>query len=815
MTINFRHCLISNIKHSIAHYAGIVLVGILLSSCNSTRHFSSGEYLLRKVDIVVAHADYDSIEIDKADRITAKDLEKYQRQAPNKRLLGTNIPLGIYSTANPSKNNWWNDTRRRIGSSPVIFDPVLAENSTEAMKIYMDSRGYLKSDVSYRVDTTGQKAKLTYYARTDLPYTIASLNYDFRDDFLKGIILEDTASSLIRAGDLFDSNVLAEERNRITAYLKDRGYFDFTVNNISFSIDTVSRQREVGITMIVRQYEADAGRNGETILDNNKVYRIKDIYVYPDYDPSVMAGDPAYRARLDTIYYKGLHIVYEDKPRVRKEIIRSAVNLFPNSLYDASQVRRTYNNLMLLGYYRSANIQFRQTEPDTLLSDNRIIYIGDPAADLSSTAVPLTEEGYLTGNIYLSPQKKQSITTEFEGTMTSDYFGLILRLGYQNRNIFRGAELLDIGLRGGYEFLRNNNTGKSSFEIGGTANVTFPRFIAPFGINRYNRIYNPKTRAEIAYNAQQRPYYNRTISSAIWGYSWGNGRNSSFILRPVDINVINMGSIDPEFLADISSNPYLENSYKSQVIAGLSGSYIFNNQLRNINNNSTTLRVNYETNGNLIYGLFNIFQGHSDTPYKLFGTPFAQYFRVDANISHRIALGERSSLVYRFYGGWANNYGNGRSIPFDRFFYSGGLNSMRGWVSRTLGPGNTPEPTDVTFPRQVGNIKLETNLEARFPIWGIVNGAVFFDAGNIWWARRNMLDGSESEDPKGLFELNTFYKQLGFNTGLGVRLDFNLFVFRLDWGLQLHNPNKPAGQRWIQTFGTRNSTLNFGVGYPF
>lgn len=892
---------------------------MLLFSCSTTRRLSSGEYLLRRTEVRIAQPDYDSAGVAKNDRITARELSAYERQAPNKRFLGINFSSWIYSAANPAKNNWWNNTKRRMGSPPVILDTVLTGASAEAMKIYMDSRGYLTSGIRYDIDTARRKADVTYYANPGYPYTIASFGYDFRDGSLGGVILGDTASTLIRRGDLFDTNVLSEERNRITNYLRDRGYYDFTASNIYYSVDTARHSRDVDVTMVVRQYAAGMDESGETVPDDNKVYRIRDIYVYLDYDPngsgssaagqpqaaggaiangvggvggaaagsqgadetggsgagaaaagaangetatgsgdggnlsattngaSAIAGgatgnwattngasaltsagvpagndpglpgsqnnlyNPNAAGRLDTIYYEGLNIIYESHPEVRPEVIRRAVSLLRDNLYDASQVRRTYNNLMLLGYYRSANIQFR--ESGTALTDGA--YTGAPMPD--STRTETDDESYLICDIYLSPQKKQSITTEFEGTTTSDYYGLILRLGYQNRNIFRGAELFDIGLRGGYEFLRNN-TGRSSFEIGGTASVTFPRFIAPSFVNRHNRTFNPKTRAELAYNMQQRPYYRRTISSAAWSYSWGNGRNSTFILRPVDVNVIKMGSIDQNFL-DSQQNPYLKDSYKSQVVAGLSGSYIYNNQLRSVNSNSTILRVNFETNGNLLGGIFNLTEGRSEDPHRLFGTPFAQYFRIDANYSRRIALGERSSVVYRLYGGWALNYGNGRSIPFDRFFYSGGLNSMRGWVSRTLGPGNTPQPVkgDHYYPSQVGNLKLEANLEGRFPIMGIVDGAVFFDLGNVWWTGNTGYIPTETGEgtKEGQFEPRNFYKQLGFNTGLGMRLDFNLFVFRLDWGLQLHNPNLPAGERWIEKFSFRRSTLNFGVGYPF
>lgn len=779
----------------------IVACGI---SCGVTRRIPRGDFLLARTDIKVDNrSDSTDIKVGRKELITSKDLAKYA-QRPNKDLFGLNIPLWIYLQANPSRNNWWNNTKRKIGTPPVMLDTALTQNSAEMMKIYMDSKGYRHSEIDFSIDTSRKRARVTYTAVPGLPYVIDSVKYDFRDPVLRDIVLQDSSATLLHRGNLLDVVTLDRERVRIASYLKDRGYYNFSPNNITASVDTTVGKRRANITMVVNQYMAGYDSNGEPILENNWVYRIKNIYVYANYDPAKDAADPQYRQRLDTIQYSGLNIVYDTHLGIRPEVLRRVVSIDANHLYDAAREKRTYNNIMLLGYYRNARIQFVPVAQDTASNDNFVTYaFGDDRGD----SLSYMQEAYLDCNIFCTPSKKQSYTIELEGNTTSDYFGITAKVGYQNRNIFNGAEVWDIGLRGGYEFMRAKGK-NSSFEIGGSTSISFPRFITPFAINRYNRTYNPKTRLEISYNVQRRPYYHRTISGGVWGYSWGNGRNSTFALRPIDISIIKLGYIDPEFLADIK-NPYLRESYQDQIIAGISGSYVFNNQLRNLNTNSVLLRVNFETNGNLINGLYNLIDGKTDTYHKLFGIRYAQYFRTDVSISRKFAIGDRSSIVYRLYGGWAHAYGNGVTIPFDRMFYCGGSNSMRGWLARTVGPGNEPRPEGDTYPRQIANMKLETNLEGRFPIWGIVHGALFFDLGNIWFTKQGDYDG------EGTFRFNRFYKQLAFNTGLGVRLDFSLFVFRVDWGIQLHNPNNPAGNRWIRGLNVNNTTLNFGVGYPF
>lgn len=781
----------------------VALLGLVCSACSVTRKIPDGQYLLQKV----------RIEADKSaprkERITAAELEKYVRQTPNKQLLGTDFYVWLYEQADPAKQNWWNNWKRRIGQEPVLLDMGLTRRSVENLNIYMVSKGFRASNVTFEVDTVSRRkrAKITYRTRQGEPYRIDSISYEFRDKFLEQIILPDTVRTLLHSGDIFDITVLDHERERIAAYLKERGYYNFSVNNIEYVADTLAGGHKVDLQMVIKQNLTGYNERGLPLMDNNMVYRIDQINVFPGYDPIAARTDSTLLSRLDTLYYRGLNIIYEKRPNLRPAILRQAVPLYPNYVYNSAQVNRTYTDLMSLGYFKSAKIEFVE-QPRSADVTNYVSYIG---ASADSTQTRYTQEGYLQCNILCTPALKQSFKVDLEGSTTSSFYGLKATVGYQNRNIFRGAEAFDISFTAGYEFMKAPDARKKrATEFGVTTGLTFPRFLMPWRTRRFRSANQPKTKVELAVNFQDRPYYRRTLSSAGINYLWTNNRYSSFSLRPVDINVVDVNRLDSTFLGK-TTNKYLRNSFRTQFIGGMSFGYVYNNQRKNLGGNATIIRFNFETAGNLIDAVDRLFYARpkDGDPAKIFGIEYSQYFRTDLSLSRKVMLGEVTALVGRIYGGVAMAYGNSSAVPFDRQFYAGGSNGMRGWAPRTLGQGSVLNPRD-DFPVQTGDVKLEANLELRFPIWGIVHGATFFDLGNIWYIRQN---ADYSDD--AVFHFDKFYKQLGFNTGLGLRLDIKFAVLRLDWGVQLHNPNNPSGERWIRNLRWKNTALNFGVGYPF
>ncbi len=786
-----------------------MLLGVLMQSCSVTRRIPDGEYFLQKVTI-----DEDK-QTPKQERISADQMKKYVRQSPTKRFLGTNLYVWLYNLANPEKDNGWNRFKRRIGKAPVIFDEALTHTSAGNLKIYADSRGYYSSDVTYDVDTVRRpkRAYVTFRLTQGEPYRISSLSYDFRDKPLGKIISADTAASLIHVGGILDITTLDNERTRIATYLKERGYYNFSVNNIEYMVDTLAGKRTAKVTMVVKQTITGYNDSGEPLMNDNVRYRIGEINLFPNYEPTVAVNDPNYLSRLDTLDYEGLRIISADKLNVRKGVLRSIIPLHTGDIFDSKQVERTYQDIMSMGYFKSVRIAFAVPRGANTTTDSLSTTNGElPRTEPSS-------QNLLQCNILCTPALKQSFRVELEGSATSSFYGVSATVGYQHRNIFRGAEALDISGTVGYEYMKTPKANKRhAIEFGITAGLSFPNLLLPMRTTRLKSVNQPKTRLQVSMLYQDRPYYRRTLAGATWSYSWSNNRYSSFTVAPASINVINMKHIDEAFLESIS-NPYLRESYKSQLVAGITGSYIFNNQRRNLGGDATLIQFNWETAGNLIQGLESLFsQEEPGTDYyTILGLRYAQYFRVDLSLSHKFMLGDKTAIAARIMGGFGMSYGNGQTVPYDRLFYAGGSNSMRGWTPRTLGPGSqlADEYRDdyvggnYYYPQQMGNIKLEANIEFRFPIWGKFFGATFLDAGNVWY-----MKGTDP-DPNGIFHIRDFYKQLGFNTGLGVRLDIKFAVLRLDWGLQLHNPNRPEGERWIHDFKWKGMALNFGVGYPF
>lgn len=782
-----------------------VVLGALLSACSVMNYIPSDAYLLQRV----------KIEEDKSaprdERVSSEVLMQHIRQKPNKRFLGFDFYAWVYQKAKPDKDNWWNNLLRRIGEKPVFFNIEDTKRSVSNLKLYLDSHGYYSSKVDFKVDTTTlhKRAKIAYSLKQGEPYRISSISYEFRDKFLEPIILPDTVNTLLHQGDIFSIRTLDKERERISLLLRDQGYYKFSVNNIAYVADTLSGNRTVGVTVVIKQNLTGYNSRGEARYDNNAVYRLRNINIVPNYNAVAATNNPDYFKQFDSMTYRGLNISFKGKrPQVREKVLRSAIPLYPNYLYNYSQINSTYTNLMSMGYFKSARINFAEVQDS--LKNNLITYLG--VRGEKNTPINYTFEKYLDCDIYCTPALKQSVKVEVEGSTTSSFYGLTALAGYQNRNMFRGAEVFEVTGTFGYEYMRAPKADKRhAIEFGLSAGLSYPRFLlANYALN--SRMVAPKTKFQISYNYQDRPYYKRSLSGVSWIYSWRNRQNMSFEVRPISINLVDVSYINDAYFNSLQ-NQYLKHSFESQLIVAISGSYAFKKSYDDTWKNKTSVRVNAELSGNTLNGLVHLFS----TPvvgqnyYELFDIRYSQYVRADIDASHSLMFGKITSLAARLYAGIAYAYGNSDAVPFDKLFYAGGSNSMRGWAPRTLGPGASPAPTNVVYPTQLGDMKLEANLEFRFPIWGPFHGATFLDLGNIWYIDSKNVNYQE----ESVFHFDSFYKQLAFNTGVGVRLNIKFAILRLDWGIQLYNPNNPEGQRWIHNFKWKNTALNFGVGYPF
>ena len=774
---------------------------VAVSSCNIRNYLPEGHYVLTQ-----NHIETDK-QTPKSERIEASEISQYIKQRPAMDLL--NVRAYLYLRANPNVDNVWNNLlRTTLGTPPTILDTTLTRRSAANIESYVASRGFFGAteEYSFSLDPKRQTAKVTYTTIQGEPYRISRIDNNIQDSYIAKIIARDTLS-LLRRGDILDINTLGEERTRLTNMLRSSGFYDFSESNIDFQVDTTLGHHNASVEMILRQQVVGYSPQGAPIAQNSPIYRIGTIRVLPDYNATEAATNPDYHLLLDTLTYKGMEIIYPgSKPNIRPSILRKLIKLRSGSVYNDSRVTTTYENLMRVDYIHSANILFTPENREAMTS---VTYVGDHWSDTAETT-----EGTLDCEIRLSPAMRQSYKLELETSTTSSFYGVATTLGYQNRNLFRGAEQLDMSLTLGYELLKvdDPSLNRNSTELGGMVGISFPRFLFPVDLDPTGRLLSPQTRVEISINGQNRRYYNRVLSNVSFGYSWNNGRRSHYSLRPFDVSLVKMNYVSQTFL-DKLQNPYLKDSYTTQMMAGISGAYTYGTQASTSTGDYTTLRIGFSTSGNIVAGVQKLFgatktNGH----YTLFGIPYAQYLRGDVNWAHSIPMGERTSLVYRLYGGLIFPYGNSRneSLPADRLFYAGGVNSMRGWAVRTLGPGGSAE-VNSGYPSQFGNLRLEANAELRFPIGGIFDGAAFIDAGNVWYTPN--IQGI----PEGAaFRFNTLLPQIALNTGVGLRVNLSVLVLRLDWGIQLYNPGKSEGSRWvIAKPNIHNTSLNFGIGYPF
>lgn len=762
----------------------VLLIPILLLttlSCSITKKLQPGEALLVRNVIEVEQTK----EQRKADKVDRSQIESYipLSQTPNTTLFGFNIQTRIYNLAKPGKNNWWSRTARRIGRPPVLFDSIDNVKSVRNISMYLASRGYFNAEVSDTVEISKKrKASILYHIKPNIPNRIAELNYNIIDEGLRSYIYADSSATLIRVGDVYNRNVLENERKRIATNLQNNGFYTFAVDDITYLVDTLLSPYQAYITMNIKQRLFDGRRF------DHRQYMVGKVTVDANYD--VQNSSNTIVAH-DTTLYKGIYFVsHQNKSRFRSKPLSRAITIEPGSLYNLTATAQTNKSIYDIGYFRNANISYTRQD-----------------------SVEESGFGLVDCNILLTPELRQGYKAEAEVSTNSNYTGVSLTIGYVNKNLFRGGEVFDINVTGSYDFLSNRSK-KNSWEYGASTSLTFPRLLSLINyVGKSTKYSNVGTQVAISFNSQRRPDYDRTISTVSYGYNWTRNNKTQFTFKPISISLVSVPKLDSSYLSSIT-NEYLKNTYKSQVIAG--GTFSMISRLQANPMDKFTITVNAESSGNLLDLAYMAAAAkkHDDVAnneryYEIFNLRFAQYVRGSVDFVYKHLFGESGAIVYRLYGGGGVAYGNSRSLPFERMFFAGGSSSMRGWQVRSLGPGATPIADYSQYPNQVGNIRLETNLEGRFGIYGPLKGAVFFDLGNIWSNGK----GETVEAKK--FKGSTFYKQLGFNTGIGARLDFKYFVLRLDWGMQIYNPAYEGKDRWVRFLSLRNTALHFAIGYPF
>lgn len=729
-----------------------MVVALALVGCSTQKLVPHDHYLLDKVKLTS-----DSKEL------AASKLEPYVRQRPNSKWFSlVKVPLAAYAMAGNDSTKWINRKLREMGEQPMLFDTLLTERTCQDLNQVMVNMGYLRSTVDYET-MVGKRKKLTvtYHLHPGERYSVRTVRHDIQDEGVAEVLrMSGTRNTLLKEGKPFAIADLNDERKRITTLLNEKGYYNFHKDFITFDADTVEGSTKVDLTMVLHPFRTAGNRNA--VESPHVRYKIGRV----DYHA---AGD-------------------ENHIPLRMSVLRENTLIEPDNYFNSADLQKTYNKFSRLQVVKYTNIRFAE--------------------------VPGTDT--LNCDISLSTNKKNSVMFQPEGTNTAGDLGAAASLTYENRNVFNGAETFSIKLRAAFEAITGlegyQNQDYEEYNVEGK--LSFPRFVVPFLSRRYRKQSMAFSELSVSYNMQNRPEFSRRVFSAGWRYRWNDiSRRRQYKFDLIDLNYIYMPWISPtfksEYLDDASSrNSILRYNYEDLFIMKMGFGFSHTNK-------TEAYKLNVETAGNLLRAMSKVLGGtpNADGQYTLFNIAYAQYVKVDFDYTKLFAIDHRNNLALHVGVGVACPYGNSNILPFEKRYFSGGANSVRGWSVRGLGPGKFKGNNgSIDFINQTGDVKLDFNLELRSYLFWKLYGAAFVDAGNIWTLR------SYEEQPGGQFLVDEFYKQIAVAYGLGLRLNFDYFILRFDMGMKAVNPaydTQRAHYPLLHPNLGRDFSFHFAVGLPF
>lgn len=802
---------------------------LIIYSCSTARYVPDNEYLLSEARVKVDAKD-----------ISPFDLDPYIKQKANYKTFEVfQFPLFVYNLSGKDSTKWYNKTLRNAGEPPVIYDSTQIDRTVNQLSMIMENKGYNKATIEPVITKGDKKVKVIYDIKVNDPTRIANYTINISDTVFDSnviknafplpkrvkqrlgdsvtVSLDDYLSygKILKKGDQMDLDLLDSERERVTSILNRNGYMDFNKDYIEFIADTIGKKNEVDLEMIIYPYNRKLNSQ-EIVEEPHRQYYLDNVDIYVDYDP-IADGSLSHYQATDTIQRGNYRIFYGPRGRyIKPFVILNNCFIEPGKLYDGSQVVTTYNALSQLNILKNVSIKYEQYLQNDSIRMRCII-----------TAVP---------------DKKQGISSEIEGTNSSGFFGIGTGLGYTHRNIFKGSELLNIKAKGSYEAVTPNfsNFKDNYFEVGAEMSLTFPQFMFPFLDRDLRRKLRASTQFTSSYTYQRRPgYFTRTVFATGVKYTWENRTNNRDItvhtFDLIDISYAHIPELSKKFEEQLTTNAKIY-SFTDQFI--LSTGYTFyrsNNLSQRLfyasnkkNRSFYSMRASIETAGNVLGIIAKLTNAPKDEykSRKIFDTYYAQYIKGNFDYSKSIQLDQNSSFAWRLGGGLVYPYGNNEMVPFQKRFFSGGANSVRGWSARELGPGSFFR-SDANFNDQSGDIRFDANAEYRSKAFWKLEFATFLDAGNIW-----TIKGTDRQY-KGEFKIDKFYKQIASAWGLGIRLDLDFVLIRLDCGWKIYNPadipifkKDDSGYQVIDGYESKwailhpfkfrqNTAWHIAVGYPF
>jgi outer membrane protein insertion porin family len=756
----------------------VAVAGMLAAfdlGCSNTGYLAKGEKLYTGADVNIEEKQGIP---DKGD--LENQLELLAKPPPNGKLLGLfRLKLWLYNIG---------IFKESLGEPPVLLHSVAPDRVAARMRALLESKGYFQADVDYTVREEENTADIQYNIAIHSPYKINGVTVKGGNTTLVDSIRSTMGKTILVARDQYDLVKLKQERERIDAALKEKGYFYFSPDFIVFQADSTAGNKTVDLSLQVKK---------DIPVEATRVYTIGNIYIYSGYS---LNRDTVTIPAGDTVNVDGCCYIDLDK-KFKPDVIVRSIFFRKGAVYSRKNHDLTLNRLMNLGVFKFVNIRFVEAD---------------------SAGIPRLEP-----HIYLTPLPIKNIRFELQGVSKSNNLaGPVFNSSFRNRNLFGGAELFTLSFEAGFEVpIGGGQSGGNSYEIGTRGELELPKFATPFRLENVSSFFVPKTRIALGLSLLNRLQYYQLLSvDASFGYNWKESINTEHNLSPLSITFAHLANATQKFNDLLSTNPLLKKSFEQQFIIGENYSFTYNDQLEKGHKNHLYFKGSVDLSGNLLQLAQSLLikrKATPDAPYEIFGTAYSEYYKFDIDLRHYYnTIDQRASIASRLIAGIGVAYGNSATLPYVKQFYIGGSNSVRAFGARALGPGSYRIPDSLaakSFIDQAGDIKLEVNTEYRFPIVSIVRGALFVDAGNIWLLRE------DPGRPGGKFSGKTFLDEIAVGTGFGLRLDLSFFILRCDLAFPLRVSYLPQGERWVTNkidFGSsswrkNNLALNIAIGYPY
>ncbi|NTS43058.1 BamA/TamA family outer membrane protein [Flavisolibacter sp. BT320] len=749
---------------------------LLLVACSPTKHIPQGDALYTGADVTLTAQNVKPGQ----EKILRADLKGMTRPKPNSRFLGIPFKLMLWNFFYTTKEKGLKkNLQNKLGEPPVLASDVDLDANTQLLDNYLENKGFFSAGVTADSTWKGKKASVSYTANAGNQYKIRSVVFDpDSSSQLTAAIREISENTLLKPGEPYDLDLIKGERLRIDALLKERGFYYFSPEHLLVQVDSTLGTNEVDMRVVVKPDVPAVAR---------QIYSINDVYIYSNYSLNSARADTN---RTQGVFHEGYYVI-DRRSRFKPKLFSRTMLFQPGDVYNRTDHNQTLRRLMDLNVFKFVKNRF------------------DPVA---------ADSPKLNAYYYLTPQSEKAIRAEIgANTKSNNLNGSEVSFGFTHRNTFRGAEQMDIRAYVGTEAQFSGSfQGTSTFRIGGELNFSIPGFVTPFFRFRPKSSYIPRTNIQLGYEAlNRRTLYTLNSFRGGFGYLWKESIAKAHEFYPIAITYVQPLNVTTKFDTSLRNNPTLRHIIDTQFILGSTYQYTFNQDALGLQRRNTFFFNGLADISGNVAGLL---VGENNAGEKrLFDLPFSQYLKLEVDGRWYRRIGLNHTWANRIVLGYGLPYGNSRQLPYIKQFFTGGNNSIRAFRSRTVGPGTYVAPLVQGFiPDQTGDIKLELNTEFRPKISGPLYGALFVDAGNIW------LANTDPNKPGGTFGKN-FLKELAVGAGVGIRLDIQIFVIRLDVAFPIRKPWLADGERWVlndvdfsdKAWRRENVIYNLAIGYPF